>query len=79
MRPDGVVVPAPALDDGQGLLLEGLEDLPVEQFIAKPRVEAFDITILPWAPRSNVGGPCAHSHNPVADVGGLIAQLIRRR
>ena len=46
MRPDGVVVISPLLD--QDLRLpEGIEDLSVEQLVAEAGIEAFDVTVLP--------------------------------
>ncbi len=46
VRPDGVVVAAPFLDQDLGFA-QGVEDLAVEEFIAKPGVEAHGIPILP--------------------------------
>ncbi len=48
MRPDRVVVLAPLLDDDGGLL-QAVEDLSVEQFIAQFPVEGFAVAILPGA------------------------------
>ena len=47
MRPDRVVVASPFLDDDAGLF-QGIEDLAIEQFVAEPSVEAFDVAVLPW-------------------------------
>ena len=47
VRPDGVVVVAPFLDQDLGLS-HGVEDLAVEEFIAKSGVEALALPILPW-------------------------------
>ena len=47
MRADGVVMPPPGFDQHFGLG-EAVEDLAVEQFVAKRPVEAFVIAILPW-------------------------------
>ena len=41
-----VVVSPPTLDDDPGLL-ERLENLPVEQLIAHPGIEALDATVRP--------------------------------
>ncbi len=43
----GVVVFAPLLDDDLGFP-QGVEDLPVEQFIPEADIEALAISILPW-------------------------------
>jgi hypothetical protein len=51
MRPDGVVMPAPALD-GDLRLAKSVEDLAVEQLVPEPSIEALDVTILPRAARS---------------------------
>lgn len=55
MRPDGIVMPAPALDDDLRLA-ESVEDLAVEQLVPEPGIEALDIAILPRAAWSDVGG-----------------------
>jgi hypothetical protein len=49
--PDGVVVAPPALDDDPGLG-KRVEDLSIEQFAAKPGVEALDEAVLPGTARS---------------------------
>ena len=46
VRAHGVVVPPPALDDDLRLG-ERVEDFPIEQFVAKPGVEALDEAVLP--------------------------------
>ena len=63
MWPDGVVVLTPLLDEDLGLL-EGGEDLPVEQFIPEACIEAFDIPVLPWRAWGDVGGLGANSSDP---------------
>ena len=47
MRSLGVVVAAPGLEDDfrRG---EAIEDLPVEQLVAKLGVEAFSVAVLRW-------------------------------
>src|SRR6266550_834509 len=54
MRPDRVVVASPALDDDLGLA-QSVEDLAVEQLIAKAGVEALDVAVLPRAAPLDVG------------------------
>lgn len=66
MWPDGVVVLPPLLDEDLGLL-EGGEDLAVEQFIPEAGIEAFDIPVLPRRPRCDVGGLGANGGDPVSD------------
>jgi len=46
MRSHRVVVPSPFFDDDL-LLFEGIEDLPVEQFIPEVGVEALAISVFP--------------------------------
>ena len=46
MRPDGIVMPAPALDDDLRLA-KSVEDVAVEQLVPEPGIEAFDVAILP--------------------------------
>src|SRR6478672_6318529 len=46
MRADGVIMPPPGLDQHFGLG-EAVEDLAVEQFVAKRSVEALVVAILP--------------------------------
>ena len=66
MRPDGVVMPAPALDDDLRLA-KSVEDLSVEQLVPKPGIEALDVAILPWAARSDVGGLGSDRRVPLLD------------
>jgi hypothetical protein len=47
VRAQGVVVSPPAFDDDLGLL-HRVEDFAVEKLIAKFRVKALAISILPW-------------------------------
>jgi hypothetical protein len=63
MRPDRVVVPAPAFDDDPGLA-QCVEDLAVEQLVAQSRVETLDEPILPRTTGSDVGGVCADRTDP---------------
>jgi hypothetical protein len=56
MRPNSVVVAAPAFDDDPGFL-QGAEDLAVEQLVTELRVEALAIAILPWAAGLDIGAP----------------------
>src|SRR6266516_3315230 len=63
MRPDRVVVASPALDDDLGLA-QSVEDLAVEQLIAKAGVEALDVAVLPRAAPLDVGGLGTDSRNP---------------
>ena len=48
-------MPTPAFDDDRSLG-ERVEDLPVQQLVAKPGVEGFYEAILPRAPGHDVGG-----------------------
>ena len=46
---------APALDDDLSFP-QRVEDLAIEQFVTQAGIEAFDVTVLPWAARLDVGG-----------------------
>src|SRR5207302_10883690 len=63
LRHDRVVVASPALDDDLGLA-QSVEDLAVEQLIAKASVEAFDVAVLPRTASLNVSGLDADSSDP---------------
>ena len=56
-------MPAPAFDDDQRFTKRA-EYCPVQQFVAQPGIEALDVTILPWAPRRDVGRLRANHINP---------------
>jgi hypothetical protein len=64
MRPDGVVVPSPALNDDLRLP-EGVEDLAIEKLVTQAGIEALDEAVLPWTAPLDVSGPCAHGCDPV--------------
>ena len=51
MRPYGVVVASPVLDDDLGFT-QRIEDLSVEQFVPQASIEAFDVAVLPGLPGS---------------------------
>src|SRR5262245_9238952 len=59
-----VVVASPALDDDLGLA-QGVEDLAVEQLIAKAGVEALDVAVLPRAAPLDVSGFGTDSRDPL--------------
>ena len=46
MRAHGVVMAPPEFDENLGFL-EGVEDLPVQELVVQPRVEALNVPILP--------------------------------
>ena len=54
---------SPALDDDLGFA-QTVEDLAVEQLIAKASVEAFDVAVLPRTASLNVSGLDADSSDP---------------
>src|SRR5215204_3513330 len=66
MRPDGIVMTAPALDDDLRLA-ESVEDLAVEQLVPEPGIKALDIAILPRASWSDVGGLGPDRRDPLLD------------
>lgn len=53
MRADGVVVPAPGLDQDLGLG-QRVEDLAVQKLVTQRAVERFTVAVLPWAARRDV-------------------------
>ena len=53
---DVIVMPAPGFDDDLGFF-EGVKDLSIEQLVSQTSVEAFVISVLPWATRFDKGGP----------------------
>lgn len=63
MRPDGVVMAPPALDDDPGFL-EGVEDFAIEKFVTQAGVKALDEAILPRAARCDVGWLGANGGDP---------------
>src|SRR6187402_1800935 len=65
VRPDSLVVLAPPFDDNPGLL-QRVEDLAVEQLVAKLRVEALAIAVLPGTAGHDVGRAGPDSGNPLA-------------
>src|SRR3990170_1499568 len=64
MRANPIVMAPPALDHDL-CLFERVEDLTVEQLVAKPGVEALHISVFPWAARRDVGGSGTHRSNPL--------------
>ena len=53
----------PGFDENRGLL-QGVEDLSVQELVAQPRVETLDITIFPRRTRLDKGGPGANRGDP---------------
>ena len=77
MRPDGVVVLAPMLDQHLGLL-EGVEDLTVEQLIPKLPVEALVVAVLPGAPWLDIEGLHIDPSEPFPNsFGGELRAIVR--
>ena len=46
-------------------LSERVEDFAIEELVAQTGIEAFHISVLPWAAAFDVGGPCTHGCDPV--------------
>lgn len=59
-------MPSPAFDHDLRLL-ERIEDLAIEQFISKPRIEALNEAVLPRAAWSDVSGLGPDSSDPFLD------------
>ena len=53
----------PGFDENLGLL-QGVEDLSVQELVAQPRVETLDVTIFPRRTRLDTGGPGANRGDP---------------
>ena len=66
MRTHRVVVAAPVFDHNLGLL-QCVEDLAVEQFIAQLAVEALAIAILPRTARLDVSGLGSDGGDPIPE------------
>jgi hypothetical protein len=64
MRAHGIVVAPPALDNDLSLA-QRVEDLAVEQLVAKPGVEALHVSVLPRAARRDVGGFRTDGRDPI--------------
>ena len=64
MRPLGVVVAPPFLDDAR-CLSGTIEDLTVEQFVTQLRVEALAAAVLPGAAGFDEGGFRTDSYDPL--------------
>ena len=60
---DGVVVFPPLFDDDLSLF-EGIEDLPIEQFVPEAGIEGFAVSVVPRRAGFNVGGFDTDSMNP---------------
>src|SRR3546814_6481896 len=63
---DRVVMPPPGFDQHLGLG-EAVEDLAIEQFVAKRPVEAFVVAVLPWRRRGDVERLHADLRQPLLD------------
>ena len=63
MRPDGIVLTPPRFDQNLGLL-QRVENFAVQELIAQPSVEAFDVAVLPGAAWRDVCGLCANASDP---------------
>ena len=55
MRAYGVAVTLPGFDEDLGFA-EGVEDLPIQELVAQPRLEALDVAVLPGRTRFDEGG-----------------------
>ena len=63
---DGVVVSPPLFDDDLRLL-QGVEDLPIKQFVPEAGIERLTVSVLPRQAGFNVGGFGPHRLDPVPD------------
>ena len=65
VRTDRVVVPSPCFDHDL-CLLQRVEDLAIEQFVAELAVEALAVAVLPRAAGLDIGRPRSDGGDPVA-------------
>ena len=63
---DGVVVSPPLFDDDLSLL-QGVEHLPIKQFVPEAGIEGLAVSVLPRRAGFNVGGFGTDSLDPVPD------------
>ena len=63
---DGVVVSPPLFDDDLSLF-EGIEDLPIQQFVPEAGIEGLAVSVLPGRAGFNVSGFGPHRLDPVPD------------
>ena len=64
MRSLRVVVAPPSFD--QDLRLpQAIEDFAIQKLVSEPGVEAFTISVFPWAARFDICGLCADGLDPV--------------
>ena len=66
MRPNGVVMDAPSLDENLGLG-ERVEDLAIEEFISEFPIEAFIVAILPRAAGLDIKRLYTQTLEPIPD------------
>ena len=66
MRTDSIVVSSPCFDHDLGLL-QGVEDLAVQQLVTQLAIEALAVAVLPWAAWLDVGRFRPHGFDPVAE------------
>jgi hypothetical protein len=64
MRPHFVIMPPPAFDDDL-CLLERIEYLSVQQFVAELRVEALSVAVFPGAAGLDIGGLGPDGSDPI--------------
>ena len=62
----GVVVSPPLFDDDLSLF-EGIEDLPIEQFVPEAGIEGLAVAVLPGRAEFNVSGIGPHRLDPSPD------------
>ena len=78
MRPDGVVVDTPLLDQDLGLT-QAAEQFAIEQLVPEPSIEAFDVAVLPRAAWLDEGGLGTDSRDPLPNGLGDELRPIARR
>jgi len=76
MRANRVVMPSPAFDE-DSCLLQSVEDFSIEKLIAQLAVEAYIISVLPWAAWFDVKCFDTDTAQPVThSVGGKLCAIV---
>lgn len=77
MRPGGVIVPPPGLDEHLGFL-QCVEHLPIQELVAELRVKALAVSVLPRASRRDIERLYIQTPQPFAQRRGDELRAIAR-
>ncbi len=77
MRSSGIVQPSPLLDEYDGLV-QGVEDLTVQELVPQLAVEALVVAVLPWTARFDEQRLHTESGQPPSDqLRGELRPIVR--